>query len=145
MHTDTITLWNFHQKTGKWYPTVIDGCTCRINAASAASVHGGNAKDAFMASIPCTAKQSVTAADGAEKPILGPKAYAASDAPQACITFSPGVDFIAEGASDDAAPICDSDYNGGFYDAMNAENDDVHLITSAVYYGLIPHYEIGGK
>lgn len=145
MHSDTITLWNFHKKSGMWYPTVIDGCTCRINAASAASVHGGNAKDAFTASIPCTAKQSVISADGAEKTILGPKAYAASDAPQACITFSTGVDFIAEGASDDAAPICDADYGGGFYDAMNAENDDVHLITSAVYYGMIPHYEIGGK
>lgn len=145
MHTDTITLWNFHKKSGKWYPTVIGGCTCRINAASAASVHGGNAKDAFTASIPCTAQQSVIAADGAEKPILGPKAYAASDAPQACITFSPGMDFIAEGSSDDATPICDADYDGGFYDAMNAENDDVHLITSSVYYGLIPHYEIGGK
>lgn len=145
MHTDTITLWNFHKKTGKWYPTVISGVSCRINAASASSVHGGNANDAFLASIPCAAKQSVIAADGAEKTILRPKAYSSSDSPSTCITFSPGVDFISEGAADDTAPVCDADYEAGFYDAMNAKNDDVHLITSAVFYGLIPHYEIGGK
>lgn len=98
-----------------------------------------------MASIPCTRKQTIITADGVEKTILRPRAYSSFDTPSACVTFSPGIDFISEGAADDSAPICDTDYESGFYDAMNAANDDVHLITSAVFYGLIPHYEIGGK
>lgn len=143
MHDKTVTLWNYHQGTGMWYPTVIGGVSFWANDAAAASSHGGNSAASFEASIPCAPGGTVTS-KGGEKRIFPPKTYAVCTSPDKCVTFAPGVDFIAEGETE-PTPIRDADYESGFYDAMNASNDGVHLITSAVYYGLIPHYEIGGK
>lgn len=45
--------------------------------------------------------------------------------------------------------IADEDYqsrrDGGFYDYMNKNHDNVFLITNVGTYTLIPHFEIGGK
>lgn len=143
MHDKTVTLWNYHQKTGMWYPTVIGGVSFWTNDAAAASSRGGNSATSFETSIPTSGGAVIS--KGGEKRIFPPKAYAECASPDMCITFAPGIDFITEGETEPAMPICDADYESGFYDAMNASNDGVHLITSAVYYDLIPHYEIGGK
>lgn len=142
MHDKTVTLWNYHQGTGMWYPTVIGGVSFWTNDAAAASPHGGNSATSFEASIPAPGG-TVISKDG-EKHIFPPKTYAVCTSPDKCVTFAPGIDFIAEGETE-LAPIRDADYESGLYDAMNASNDGIHLITEAVYYGLIPHYEIGGK
>lgn len=144
MHTQTITLWNFHRESGMWYPTVIEGVSCWANGAASASLHGGNSATSFEASIPCTSGGTIIS-KGGEKRIFPPKTYAVCASPDKCVTFSPGVDFIAEGEPESAMPIRDADYESGFYDAMNNANDGVHLLVSSAYYRLIPHYEIGGK
>lgn len=144
MHDKTVTLWNYHQETGMWYPTVIGGVSFWTNDAAAVSSHGGNSVTSFEASIPCAPGGTIIS-KGGEKHISLPKEFAACANPDRCITFAPGIDFIAEGETESVMPVHDTDYESGFYDAMNASNDGVHLITSAIYYGLIPHYEIGGR
>ncbi len=144
MHDKTVTLWNYHQKTGMWYPTVIGGVSFWTNDAAAASSHGGNSATSFEASIPCAPGGAVIS-KGGEKRFFPPKTYAVCASPDKCVTFSPGIDFIVEGDPESVIPIRDTDYESGFYDAMNSANDGVHLLVSSVYYRLIPHYEIGGK
>ena len=41
--------------------------------------------------------------------------------------------------------ITDDDYESGFYDYANSRYDNVYQIISAVFYSLIPHFEIGVK
>ena len=42
-------------------------------------------------------------------------------------------------------PISDDDYDSGLYDYLNSENDDIFMITSAEFFGAIPHFELGGR
>ena len=46
---------------------------------------------------------------------------------------------------DDTEPLTDDDYDEGLYHALNAERDGIYLISSAGFYGLLPHFEIGGR
>ena len=94
MHDKTVTLWNYHQGTGMWYPTVIGGVSFWANDAAAASSHGGNSATSFEVSIPCAPGGTVIS-KGGEKRIFPPKTYAVCASPDKCITFAPGVDFIA--------------------------------------------------
>lgn len=131
-----------------WYPSVLSGVSVWSNNAFEASTHGGNADSAFSASILCQRNGSnveIPTVDGSVKKVLSPKAYSKCHEPADYITFAPGIDFIAEGASDRQLPVADEYYESGFYDAMINANDGVHQITSAMYYSLIPHYEIEGK
>ena len=95
--------------------------------------------------IHCTADKTFTTADGTEKSYTGAKAYAKCENPTACITFKPECDFIYEGAWPDLEPLREEDYESGLYHALNDEYDGVYMISSAAYYGLLPHFEIGGR
>ena len=59
--------------------------------------------------------------------------------------FAPECDFIFAGAWPDTEPLTDDDYDEGLYHALNAERDGIYLISSAGFYGLLPHFEIGGR
>ena len=61
------------------------------------------------------------------------------------ITFQPQTDFIMMGEYESTEPVNDDDYDAGFYDEMNSRYDSVYQIVSAVFYSLIPHFEIGVK
>lgn len=58
---------------------------------------------------------------------------------------APECDFIFAGAWPDTEPLTDDDYDEGLYHALNAERDGIYLISSAGFYGLLPHFEIGGR
>ena len=47
--------------------------------------------------------------------------------------------------ADADSSIPDTDYDGGFYHAMNTGRDSVYAVTSAAFFPLIPHFEIGGR
>ena len=94
--------------------------------------------------IRCTKARAVTTSDGV-KSYTGAKAYARCDTPAACITFAPEVDFIYEGVWPDLTPIDDSVYESGLYHELNDTYDGVYLISSAAFYDLLPHFEIGGR
>ena len=83
------------------------------------------------------------------KKYLEPKKWAKqiNDTLGHTITFASS-DFFIEGEYDERL-ISDEDYqsrrDGGFYDYMNKNHDNVFLITNVGTYTLIPHFEIGGK
>ena len=142
MHDRTITLFNFHN--GKWYPSVISGVTVAENVASSATEQAGRTSvDAVEVSIPASHSKGIETADGF-KAYVSPKAYAVCTAPKDCLTFTPLKDFIYCGVWD-TAPIDDEEYESGLYHALNEEYDGVYMISSALWLGLIPHFEVGGR
>ena len=145
MFQNTITLFNFHKATGLWYPSVFKGVDLGVNTASNATKDGKNSNDTVNIIIHCTKDKVFTTADGTKKSYTGAKAYSKCDNPTACITFNPECDFIYEGEWANLELINDEDYESGFYHSMNEEHDGVYMITSAAFYGLLPHFEIGGR
>lgn len=145
MYQNTITLFNFHEATGLWYPSVFTGVDLGVNNSSRSTKDGKNNGDAVSVIIHCTADKTFTTADGTEKSYTGAKAYAKCENPTACITFKPECDFIYEGAWPDLEPLREEDYESGLYHALNDEHDGVYMISSAAYYGLLSHFEIGGR
>lgn len=145
MYQNTITLFNFHEATGLWYPSVFTGVDLGVNNSSRSTKDGKNNGDAVSVIIHCAADKTFTTADGTEKSYTGAKAYAKCENPTACITFKPECDFIYEGAWPDLEPLREEDYESGLYHALNDEYDGVYMISSAAYYGLLPHFEIGGR
>ena len=145
MYQNTITLFNFHEATGLWYPSVFTGVDLGVNNSSRSTKDGKNNGDAVSVIIHCTADKTFTTADGTEKSYTGAKAYAKCENPTACITFKPECDFIYGGAWPDLEPLREEDYESGLYHALNDEHDGVYMISSAAYYGLLPHFEIGGR
>lgn len=145
MFQNTITLFNYHETTGNWHPSVFSNVDLSVNASSNSTKDGKNSNDAVTVIIHCTKDKTFTTVDGLEKTYTGAKAYARCDDPTAHVTFKPECDFIYEGAWPDSDPICDEDYESGFYHAMNEEHDDVYMISSAAFYSLLPHFEIGGR
>lgn len=143
MHDRTITLFNFHG--GKWYPSVIRGVSVLESIASASTTQAGRTNsDALELSIKASSTQGIETSVGV-KAYVSPNAYAACSAPANCLTFKPECDFIYCGEWP-TTPIDDAEYEeSGLYHAMNEEYDGVYLITSATWYGLIPHFEIGGR
>lgn len=143
MHDRTITLFNYHG--GKWYPSVIHGVSVLENVASSATTQGGKTgSDTLEVSIKTSSSKGIETATGF-KTYVSPNAYAACSAPADCLTFKPERDFIYCGEWP-TAPIDDAEYEeSGLYHAMNEEHDGVYMITSVAWYGLIPHFEIGGR
>lgn len=145
MYKDTITLFNFHKATGMWYPTVIYGADIGANSASSSTKSGKNNADAVEIILHCKADKSIISASGEEKSFLDAKAYEKCENPAVHITFSPECDFIYAGEWQGGKSLLENDYEAGFYHAMNEEHDGVYMISSAEFFGLLPHFEIGGK
>ena len=144
MYSNTITLFNYSEQTKLWYPHVIPGCDLiAANAKTSGSSGQGNS-DAVDLIINCTASKQITTTAGAQS-YTGPKAFAAEAAPAALITFTPQRDFFLDGIWNGASTIDEDDYESGFYNEMNKTTDGIYLITSATFYGLLPHFEIGGR
>lgn len=145
MFQNTITLFNYHEATKLWYPTVFKGVDLGASNASRSTKDGKNSNDTVSILINCTVDKMLKAADGTEKSYTGAKAYAKCGNPAACFTFKPECDFIYEGEWPDLEPASEEDYESGFYHAMNEENDGVYMISSVAFYELLPHFEIGGR
>lgn len=140
MYDSTITLFNYHEKTGKWFPTVIQKADLLINKSRTATTNGFNNGDSVSIIIRCTPSKSISG-----KEYLSPKVFAKSDNPIQYFTFKPECDFVFESKFESEEDIIDDDYEEGFYHAMNEAYDGVYMITSAAFFGLLPHFEIGGK
>ena len=146
MYNDTLTLFNYHKKTGFWYPSVISGVDVKEIHSSDLTTRGTNNGDAVEVLINCTTDKIVVCKDGAEKCYTKAKAYHKINNPESYITFDTEQDFFFVGEWDDLSPISDDDgFDSGIYQQLNDELDGVYKITSASYFSLIPHFEIGGK
>ena len=141
MFDNTITLFNYHAKTNKWYSTKFTDVDLLEQDAKTATPKGETNGSSVDLLINVTADKS--SADG--KKYVGPKAYANVDDPEAYFTFIPETDFFMEGDYSMLEPVCEDDYESGYYHEMNTICDGVHMVVSAAYFSLIPHFEIGGR
>ncbi len=142
-----ITLFNFHKGTGIWYPTVIYGVHIESISASNHGVWGDTNADSVELRIKSNLAQYVNTSEGPKR-YIRPKEYASlqpSEEYNDYFTITPECDFFYDGRWDDPVPVDDDEYDDGFYNAMNRENDGVYLISSAAFFRLIPHFEIGGR
>lgn len=144
LYGDTITLWNFHKASGKWYPSVIDGVDLGVSHASTATREGASNANTVVALIHTGSGKTLRTTVGM-KQYLSPKEYAGCDAPEGFYTFTPELDFFCEGEWDDLMPCAEDEEEEGLYQSMNDLYDGVHLIQSAEYFALLPHFEIGGR
>lgn len=144
MFQNTITVFNYHKQTGLWYPSVITGADLIAAKASSRSTEGVANADTVEAIINCTAEKVIATSAGG-KSYTGTKEYAACANPAERITFTPESDFLYDGAWPDLTPIDDEDHDEGLYHALNAAHDGIYMISSAAFYGLLPHFEIGGR
>ena len=118
VYRDTITVFNYHAATGRWFPSVISGADLLTTKANSATTAGGNNADAVDIIVHCTADKRVPTGAGM-KSYTGPKEYARCDNPAQYITFAPECDFIFAGAWPDAEPLTDDDYDE-YVDALEA-------------------------
>lgn len=144
MYQSTVTIFNFHAASGLWYPSVIHDVDLIASKSSAATAEGRNNADTVEVIVHCSADRSITTTEGL-KSYTWPKEYAKCNNPTERITFTPEHDFIYDGEWPELVPISDDQYDSGLYHAMNDEYDGIYMINSAVFYGLIPHFEIGGR
>lgn len=147
MYRDTVTLFNYHESTGLWYPTVFSGVDFGVNTATNETTTGKTGSDAVTLLIHCTPDRQFIAADGKEKSYQAAKVYAKCSNPADCITFKTGCDFIYCGAWawDGVESLTEEDYASGLYHEMNQKYDGVYRIYSAAFFDLLPHVEIGGR
>lgn len=144
MFRDTITVFNFHEASGQWYPSVISGADLGVTRSQSATTTGMTNADTVTVLVQCAEDRSITTADGVKR-FADPKEYAKSTAPAEFITFAPECDFIFAGAWAGTESLVDDDHDSGLYHAMNEAHDGVYMITSAGFFGLLPHFEIGGR
>lgn len=146
MFNDTVTIFNWHEGIQLWYPHIIHGVAIGESATQDTSAtrgdHNGSSVELL---VNCTSDKKITAASGVLQ-YLPPKQYAKLEQPTDFITFTAGKDFLYSGEYESAEPIEDAiDFDSGFFKAMNAEYDGVYKIDSVAFYGLLPHFEIGGR
>ena len=146
LHQETITLFNHHPKTDKWYSAVLTGVHLELSRGAAPSVNAGIVKgDDILAILPVSTGKTITDPDGETvMQYVRPKEYDALDNPAGRFTFHPERDFFVVG-NQATEPVDDDDYDDGFYHAMNESLDEVYMVTSASYFNLLPHFEIGGR
>ena len=146
MYGSTITLFNFHAASGCWYPSVISGVELGAAHASSAAREGNRNANSFVALIHTNDRsaRTLTTSEGV-KSYTGPKEYAECADPATRYTFTPEQDFIYEGAWPVLTPIAEDPEDEGLYHRMNDQYDGVHMIQSAEFFRLLPHFEIGGR
>jgi len=138
VYDSKITLFNYH--AGLWYTTIIDGVELVETKGDTATVSGGMTNaDVVEAIIPASPDGSINS-----KPFVGPKEYKVCADPEGCFTITPESDFFVVG-DHQTDPVSDDDYDEGLYHHLNSTMDNVYMITSKVFYSLLPHYEIGGR
>jgi hypothetical protein len=140
MYDGTITLFNYHANTKQWHTTVFDGVDLLERDAKQATQQGETNGSSVDLLINVDADKSYNG-----KQYVGPKAYAATDTPADCFTFTPETDFFVVGDRSMTEPVSEDDYESGYYHEMNTLYDGVHMVVSAAYFSLIPHFEIGGR
>lgn len=150
MYDKTVTVFNKYTDQSKniyWYPHVLTGVDLITDKAANIAKTGLDGADSANLHVKYTISDGKTIVCGKEW--LPPKEWAAQPNEELSnlITFASG-DFFIEGEySEDK--ISDDDYTmrySGFYDFMNKQKDNVFLISNVGGpYGVIRHFEIGGK
>ena len=144
MFQDTVTLFHYHEKSGLWYLTECRGVQLGAVSASQYTRDAGTVNGDTVELLIQTARDRSIAG----KRYVSPKEYAALDDATVYFTFRTGAekrDFFLTGTFDSPGPINSDEYGGNLYHILNDRRDGVYLITSAAFFSLIPHFEIGGR
>lgn len=146
MHDTTVTLFNFHEVTGKWYPTEFHNVSLTAANANTPTPDAGIKNADAVEIIIRTAADKSSTENGVTVRYVPPKEYAALENPAGYFTFKPEQDFFYVG-SVAASTYSEDDYedDNGLYHHMNKRYDGVYMIQSEMFYSLIPHFEIGGR
>ena len=67
MYQNTVTVFNYHEKSGMWYPSVIKGADLIVNKSSSATTAGKNNADTVDVIIHCSADKQITTTTEAKK------------------------------------------------------------------------------
>lgn len=138
MFDRTITLFN--HLDGQWLVSVIPDVSLVEKKSSELKPGETNNGDTVKMLIQSDKEQQIRTTDGLKR-YAQPKMFKGSDE----ITFDLAKDFFYVGDWNDVKTVSDSDYENGLYNAMNDAYDGVYLISSCVFYSLLPHFEIGGR
>lgn len=142
---DTITLYNFFH--GVWHRHIIQSVDVGAVDASSKSATTGDARSSRLnILINCSSDKKVATSEGPRQ-YYPPKEYERLESPieSNAITFCEGKDFIVLGAVWSEDPVNDENYENGYYDHLYQTRDGVYMITSAAFFSLIPHFEIGAR
>jgi len=145
MFDQTITLFNYRESDHSWYTSVFDGVDVIEGQGKTATKHGDTNSDNVEILLNCQPFRIATDSEGNELLYIPPKVYAAKEDVEGYFTLTPECDFIMIGDHSEDEPLDDDDYDEGLYHAMNDEYDGVYMITSATWFNLMPHFEIGGR
>jgi len=136
MYDKKLTLFCEHNH--KWIPTTFNRCEIYTVVAENLTVNGVNNVGNIKMLIQADSDKTI---DG--KQYIGVAEYNSKEDVSNFFTFAPERDFVIEG-SWEGGEGDDEDYDVGFYQYMN-ETRDAHMVTSAAWFGLIPHFEVMGK
>lgn len=139
----TVTLYNFHKKSGRWYTTVFPQSYFLDTRAASSSQHGTTSGDSANFFFHTSADKSASTTEGI-KQYAYPKAYAQLDSPAGYYTFTPQYDFFIHGSYPLTENVSEDDYDNGLFHELNKEMDEVYMISSASFFDLIPHFEVRG-
>lgn len=144
MYRDAITLYNYHTATGCWYTAEFGNVNFSELKSGTGTQHGVTSADTVEIILHTRADKTVETAQGVLQ-YIGPKAYAALVDPTGYFTFCPAQDFVVAGSCPLEQPVAEDDYENGLFHALNRKRDEVYQITSAAWYGLLPHFEVGAR
>ena len=144
MFDRTVTLFNFHESDKKWYGSVIKKCSLADTYSSSKNGYGYNNAGSANIHFHCS-KDKIFNTTRGTKMYLDPMEYQKKEFVGKYLTFNPERDFVVIDVEVEDAVVDDSDYENGFYDFMNRNLDNVHMITNAAWYNLLPHFVVGTK
>lgn len=174
LHSDVVTIFNWHERTQKWYTTTFQNAHVVERLSETATPQSGDTgNDGVDLSIPVSRDQIARTkifelnllSDGEGRHLVDgdgvllawtdpttselrvyvkPMVYASLADPSKTFTLKPETDFFVLADLWSADPLEDSG-DEGLFSEMNATRDDVFMISSATYYKLIPHFEIAGR
>ena len=168
MFSNTITVFNYHKPTDSWYATVFHGVNLSNRSTANATAERGHVNNSSISvTIRVRSGSSSmildpfgigggTIADETkihykdkftpvDKIYVPPKEFEKLSDPNNYFTFKPECDFMMIGDHPIDFPEPDDRGMDGFYNEMNTEHDGVFMISSAEYFTLLPHFEIGGR
>lgn len=127
--------------TEEWYAHVVGGCYVTASDEAAQGLTGLRDADRVTVSVPFEYQSSKLMVGGLEY-----KDWRTYDAQavKSGITFREGKDAFVVGALYSINPMAYSEGRESFLDWLR-KSHEVYTLTAVKQYGLIPHFEIGGR
>jgi len=148
MYADTVTIFNRYQSRlgDMWYPTILHDVNINTDKANIVAKYGEKSSDRTILNVKYEMQGDAKVVGGKEYFLPKEWQKQINDNLPTSITFTSGeaFDFFIVGEYSEE-PINDEDYLNGFYDYMNANYDNVFVVTSVSEFSVIPHFEITGK